>query len=201
MISSQFQPRTPGQRLHRGGAWAVAALGVVAVTVAHADIPTWQADVYYTVGSVVSYNGHSYSARISQVDYLGTGWNPTDGSLWKDLGPQPGGGKSNILIGIFTRASDTASSCALEWNTANVYTSGGLASLNGVNYKANWWTQGEDPSTHSASGGQPWTLLGSCANGSRTTVDTNESKAPPGSPAAKPPESRAAKTSAADHEG
>ncbi len=169
---------------------------------AHAANPKWQVDVYYTVGSVVSYNGHNYSARVSQVDYLGTGWNPTVSSLWKDLGGDSGEGRSNFLAGVLTRTSNSASSCALAWNPGNVYTSGGVASLNGVNYKANWWTQGEDPASHNTgSGGQPWSIVGSCANGDKTAADSNvvpPSKGPVGSEATGP---RAAQADAKDHEG
>ncbi|MCI0998424.1 hypothetical protein, partial [Pseudomonas corrugata] len=33
------------------------------------------------------------------------------------------------------------------------------------NYTANWWTQGDDPATHSGAtgSGQPWTSTGACA--------------------------------------
>jgi hypothetical protein len=42
-----------------------------------------------------------------------------------------------------------------------------MASENGINYQANWWTLGEDPVTHNGGpgSGQPWTSQGACASG------------------------------------
>jgi chitodextrinase len=208
MKSTQIKSRAPpaiGSHPWRRAGVGIAATAVIAMAAtasAQAANPTWQADVYYTVGSVVSYNGHSYTALVSQVDYRGTGWSPTVSTLWKDLGAESGDGKSNLLAGVFARTSNTASSCALAWNADNVYTSGGVASLNGVNYKANWWTQGEDPASHSAgSGGQPWSIVGNCSNRSKTAVDTNgarHSNAPDGSESTG---TRAAQADSKDHEG
>ena len=55
-------------------------------------------------------------------------------------------------------------SCAAAWSASQVYTGGNTASENGVNYVANWWTQGNDPATNNggSGSGQPWTSQGSC---------------------------------------
>ena len=39
------------------------------------------------------------------------------------------------------------------------------ASLNGVNYQANFWTQGQNPATNNGGpgSGQPWTIIGNCS--------------------------------------
>ena len=39
------------------------------------------------------------------------------------------------------------------------------ASLNGIEYRANWWTQGNNPATDDGGpgSGQPWTSLGNCS--------------------------------------
>ncbi|WP_051711589.1 carbohydrate-binding protein [Andreprevotia chitinilytica] len=50
----------------------------------------WQADTYYVAGTVVAYNRHDYKALVNQTDYATTGWNPTNASLWTDLGPSAG---------------------------------------------------------------------------------------------------------------
>ena len=39
-----------------------------------------------------------------------------------------------------------AQTCAPAWSAAQVYTAGNQASLNGINYTANFWTQGQNPS-------------------------------------------------------
>lgn len=55
--------------------------------------------------------------------------------------------------------------CATAWSAGTAYSGGATVSESGTNYTANWWTQGDDPATHSgASGsGQPWTSTGACA--------------------------------------
>src|SRR4029078_6128210 len=61
-----------------------------------------------------------------------------------------------------------AQTCASPWNSTTVYTAGMTASLNGINYTANFWTQGQNPSTHNGGpgSGQPWTSNGSCSGSS-----------------------------------
>jgi hypothetical protein len=56
-------------------------------------------------------------------------------------------------------------SCAAAWGASTVYNGGNTASENGINYIANWWTQGDDPATHSGAtgSGQPWTTQGACS--------------------------------------
>ena len=56
--------------------------------------PTWVEGGTYTAGTVVYYNGHNYQATVTQTDYVGTGWNPTVGSLWTDLGAASGSSPS-----------------------------------------------------------------------------------------------------------
>jgi len=50
------------------------------------------------------------------------------------------------------------------WNAAIAYLAGDTVTENGTTYKANWWTQGEDPATHNGppGSGQPWTVTDSC---------------------------------------
>src|SRR5262249_30209348 len=57
--------------------------------------------------------------------------------------------------------------CAPPWNATQVYTGSLQASVNGINYQANFWTQGDNPTTHNGPGGsgQPWTSLGACGDG------------------------------------
>jgi len=65
-----------------------------AVGSAQAAVSAWLPDVYYTAGTVVSYNGQNYGALVNQTDYTGTGWNPTTASLWTPVGPASGGGST-----------------------------------------------------------------------------------------------------------
>ena len=66
-------------------------------------------------------------------------------------------------------------SCAAPWSAATVYTGGATASENGINYHANWWTQGNDPATNNggAGSGQPWTSQGACGSGSSSSSSSS----------------------------
>jgi predicted chitinase len=54
--------------------------------------------------------------------------------------------------------------CATGWNASQVYTGGMTASLNGHNYEAKWWTQGEQPPGTSG----VWADEGTCGGGGTT---------------------------------
>ena len=53
------------------------------------------------------------------------------------------------------------------WSAGAVYTAGNTATEGGKTYKANWWTQGNDPATNNGvtGTGMPWTLVASCSAG------------------------------------
>ena len=65
-------------------------------------------------------------------------------------------------------AAQAAATCAAAWSSSTVYTAGQQASENGIDYTANYWTQGNDPATNNGGGGsgQPWTSNGACTGGS-----------------------------------
>jgi chitinase len=86
------------------------------------------------------------------------------------------------LVPMHNASAQQASPCADEWSAASTYTAGSTASQDKVNYKANWWTQGEAPrSSHGPVGsGRPWTSLGMC------TDDGGEGPNPPPEPPPRP---------------
>lgn len=57
-----------------------------------------------------------------------------------------------------------APECATAWSASTAYNGGDVASQNAVNYRANWWTQGDEPISHNGpvGSGQPWTSQGAC---------------------------------------
>jgi chitinase len=59
----------------------------------------------------------------------------------------------------------TGTSCASPWNSSTAYTGGQRVTVNGIVYLANWWTQGNNPTTNSgpSGSGEPWTAQGACA--------------------------------------
>src|SRR6266704_3296150 len=81
------------------------------------------------------------------------------------LGLTAGGAVLALASGPAAQAS---TACAAAWTSTTVYTAGQQASENGINYTANWWTQGNDPASSSgpSGSGQPWTPSGSCTGGS-----------------------------------
>ncbi|WP_051534730.1 lytic polysaccharide monooxygenase [Deefgea rivuli] len=62
-------------------------------------------------------------------------------------------------------------SCVNAWNSATAYTGGAIVSYQGRNYKAGWWTQGNEPSTNTGSG-KPWTDIGACGAAVATPTAT-----------------------------
>jgi hypothetical protein len=74
-----------------------------------------------------------------------------------------------VLAALCGRAASVhaQAACAPPWSAGQVYTAGNQASLNSTSYQANWWTLGEDPSSHNGGpgSGQPWTSFGGCSGG------------------------------------
>src|SRR5690242_15556307 len=147
----------------RAGILGVAAVLCLASTSSFSQtIPNWAPNTAYAVGALVMYQNVEYKciqAHTSQV-----GWEPPNvPALWTPVSgsptptptptPPPGGG-----------------GCAPVWVASQIYTAGNKASLNGVNYTANFWTQNQSPATNNGGpgSGQPWTSNGSCAAPSPT---------------------------------
>lgn len=86
------------------------------------------------------------------------------------------------------QAVHAQTTCAAAWNASSVYTAGNTASENGVNYVANWWTQGNDPATNNggAGSGQPWTVTGTCGGSPAPSPTPAPAPAPTPAPAPAP---------------
>jgi chitinase len=84
-------------------------------------------------------------------------------------------------VPVETVEAQTLPACAAAWSAGTVYNGGNTASENGVNYKANWWTQGNDPASNSggSGSGQPWTSQGSCGGGGTTNPPPPPPPPPP----------------------
>jgi len=164
--------RIPLRELRKLAAISAAAFALHAAAQSYS---AWAPDVYYAAGTVVSYNGHLYRALVNQTDYASTGWNPTNAALWTDLGtvngtapapsPTPSPTPAPSPSPSPSPAPAPSGSCAPVWSSSKVYNGGDIASVSTTNYKANWWTQNNDPATSSgpSGSGQPWTPVGSCA--------------------------------------
>ncbi len=131
----------------------------------------WNATTAYSGGNTASENGSNYLANWwTQGDDPASHSGATgSGQPWTSQGAcggSSGGGTGGTGSG--GTGSGSGGSCDTAWNATTAYNGGALVSENGVNYSANWWTQGDDPASHSGAtgSGQPWTVLGSCTGGS-----------------------------------
>ena len=98
---------------------------------------------------------------------------------------------SAAVAGSAALAPTTAAAATVEcqaWVSSIAYVAGDTAIRNGVSYKANWWTQGNDPATNNggAGSGQPWTRITSCS-GTPTPAPPPPTPAPPPPTPAPPP--------------
>lgn len=75
-------------------------------------------------------------------------------------------------ITAYFSAESTGGNCTLaEWNSADAYSGGAEVHWNGNDYRAKWWTRGDQPDLNSnGSGTNVWEDLGSCSAGGDTTV-------------------------------
>lgn len=118
--------------------------------------PTWNSTSVYTAGMNVSLNGINYTANFwtqGQSPATNNGGSGS-GQPWTSNGPCSG-----------SSGGGGGGSCAPAWNSTTAYTGGMTASVNGVNYQANFWTQGQNPATNNgaAGSGAPWTSIGTCS--------------------------------------
>jgi chitinase len=115
----------------------------------------WNASTVYTNGM---------TASVGSTNYLANWWtrgeNPTtnnggagSGEPWTSKGSCSG------------TSSRPSGSCAAAWSASAVYTGGMVVSVGTINYVANWWTQGQNPTTNNGGtdSGEPWTSKGSCS--------------------------------------
>src|SRR6185436_10252299 len=84
-----------------------------------------------------------------------------------------------------TQAS-AAVACAPAWSATAVYVKDNVASQNGHNYTAKWWTQNESPATHSGQW-DVWIDGGACGGTTPTTPPTTAPTTPPTTTPTTPP--------------
>ena len=77
---------------------------------------------------------------------------------------------ASAALSVTTSASGSGSGCAAAWSATTIYTAGMEANVDGINYVANYWTEGNNPTSNNGGtgSGEPWTSLGACS--SCTTV-------------------------------
>ncbi|MDP9861003.1 MULTISPECIES: glycoside hydrolase family 19 protein [Streptosporangium] len=75
---------------------------------------------------------------------------------------------AGVLAVVVPMSSASAASCATPWNSGAVYTGGAVASHNGHNWSAKWWTQNEVPGTADV-----WADQGTCGGTTPTPTPTS----------------------------
>ncbi|MEQ9306958.1 MAG: glycosyl hydrolase family 18 protein, partial [Marinoscillum sp.] len=92
-------------------------------------------------------------------------WTPSsDGSYTLTVTATDNEGNSDTQQISITASSSTCSAPA--WESSAVYVKDDEVEHNGTLYRAKWWTQNDDPSTHSAQW-DVWQNLGACGSGAR----------------------------------
>jgi hypothetical protein len=103
----------------------------------------WFASTVYVQGDVVQHDGVVYEARWWTRNQTpgASAWGP-----WAEVGPAEG--------------APAVAECAEAWSASTVYTGGEVVSSDGVNYRAQWWTRGQEPGS---SVWGAWSAVEACA--------------------------------------
>ncbi|HEY2498403.1 MAG TPA: carbohydrate-binding protein [Candidatus Angelobacter sp.] len=134
-------------------------------------VPAWAPNTAYAVGALVTYQSVEYKclqAHTSQVGWeppnVPALWQPVSGSPTPTPTPVPTATPTPTPAPTPTPTPGGTGGCSPTWVASQVYVAGNKASLNGINYTANFWTQNQSPATNNggAGSGQPWTSNGSC---------------------------------------
>ncbi|HEY6253434.1 MAG TPA: carbohydrate-binding protein [Candidatus Angelobacter sp.] len=172
-VPALWQPVTGG-----GGGGCSAAPGVptglaASSTTSSGTSLSWSAASAPTGCSVSSYtvfqNGSSIGTSGSTSFNVSGLASSTTFSFSVSAADSFGSSAQSSAVSVTTQSSGGGGgggSCGTPWNAATAYSSPGtLVSRNGINYKNNFWTQGDDPATHNGGpgSGQPWTNVGTCS--------------------------------------
>ncbi|WP_373973892.1 carbohydrate-binding protein [Chitinibacter sp. SCUT-21] len=65
----------------------------------------------------------------------------------------------------------SAASCAATWQATKAYVAGNTVNYQGKDYRAKWWTQGEDPANN-AIAGKPWEVIAICSPTASSPIPT-----------------------------
>ncbi len=162
-----------------------------------ADRGAWAPSVWYNVGDTVTYNGVTYQAIQAHTSQVG--WEPPNvPALWGAVsGPTNTPGATNTPTRTPSGPTSTPTrtptsgggNCWTAWNASTAYNGGAQVSYNGQNYQAAYWTQGDQPDTHSgpSGSGQPWIPMGSCSGSATSTpIATNTPTGPTNTPTRTP---------------
>jgi chitinase len=165
------------------------------------SVPNWAPNTAYAIGALVMFNGQEFKciqAHTSQV-----GWEPPNvPALWQLVSgtpaptptptpnptPTPKPTPTPTPKPTPTPTPGGGGNCFAPWSASQIYTAGNTASLNGINYTANFWTQNQSPATNNGGpgSGQPWTSNGPCSGGPGPTPTPTPNPTPTPKPTPTP---------------
>ena len=188
------------QRLQRLAVLSAAVAATAAFAPMSAQAATscqpWNASTAYTAGDTVTENGVTYKANwwtqgndpAANNGGSGTGqpWTVTTGCSAAPPPPTPAPPPPAPPAPTPPAPAPTGPCAA--WNASTAYSAGATVTENGVTYKANWWTQGNDPAANNGptGSGEPWTVTTSCG-ASPPPAPTPPSPPPAPTPPSPPP--------------
>ncbi len=158
--------------------------------------PAWQPNTAYSVGQLVTFNGQTFKciqAHTSQV-----GWEPPNvPALWQLVSgtPSPTPTPTPTPTPAPTPTPTPApggGTCAAPWTSTVQYCAGAMVSVGSNNYKAQFCSQGANPTTPGNSGpagtGDPWFPPVACTTGTPTpTPKPTPTPSPTPTPTPLPP--------------
>jgi len=180
------------KKLYTGILGVALVLCLTSATLFSQTIPNWAPNTAYAVGALVMYQSIEYKciqAHTSQV-----GWEPPNvPALWGKVSGTPTPTPTPTPTATPTptpTATPTPTpppgggGCAPAWNSSLAYCNtstttcngGNKASKNGLNFTAQFWNQGQDPTIAGNAGpagsGDPWFTGVACTTGAPTPTPT-----------------------------
>ncbi|MEN9659414.1 MAG: hypothetical protein RL571_2879 [Pseudomonadota bacterium] len=142
----------------------LAAIPVALVAAQAFSASAWNAASTYAGGDAVSYAGKDWKAKwwtqgnVPSAEQLGP-WELVAGGT-----PIPA--PTLVPTAVPTSAPTpipAPAGCFLAWSASTAFSGGQSVTYAGRNYKAQWWTQGDVPSSN-VGAGKPWLDLGACGS-------------------------------------
>ena len=117
------------------------------------DDGTWDPSKVYVGGDTVKYGGKTYKAK-----WWTMGEKPGESAVWE------------LVSGGSTKPTDPSKpDTGNAWSASKVYVGGDKVTHNGKEYKAKWWTLGDEPGKNAV-----WELIGGTVDPEPTTEPTTE---------------------------
>jgi len=177
----------PVKKFSTGILGVALVLCLTSATAFSQTIPNWAPNTAYAVGALVMYQSVEYKciqAHTSQVGWeppnVPALWSPVSGSPTPTPTPTATPTPAPTATPTPTPPPGGGGTCAPAWsstlaycNTATTTCNGGnKASKNGLNFTAQFWNQGQDPTIAGNAGpagsGDPWFTGVACATGTPT---------------------------------